>query len=176
MKFRFGIDTIDHLIAPQDRQFGVGNHPFVGCLVGPDGVGKSVLALHAASTYLHDLGENLPENQNCPIVLYASTDLDYQQAHTTWEAFGLDFPAARMAALNNLFPHSTDENQTPKPPPLIPESKLSKKIELRSISPYVSNTDTDTDNQEGTLEEIADTSKWNNNVFFSRSGRKIGWG
>ena len=172
MKFRFGIDTIDHLIAPKERRFGVDSHPFVGCLVGPDGVGKSVVALHAASTYLHDSRTSEPESQKHPIVLYASTDLDHQQANTTWESFGLDYPAARLSALHKLFPHGLDDTSEVHSPDKLPETSPSKKVNLRSIAPHVArekdqnNSVRNSQENEGTLEEIANPEHWHDTVYF----------
>lgn len=60
------------------------------CIIGSDGVGKSVLALHMASQYRHDA-------HGSPNVLYASTDLSYGRALTTWSNFALDFPENRIA-------------------------------------------------------------------------------
>jgi hypothetical protein len=90
--FRFGVDSIDRLINYDDGLYGsfkanktgsrgTSCEPFVGCIVGPDGTGKSVLALHAAATYRADtlyLGNAAQlgsSKASPPSVIYLSTDL-----------------------------------------------------------------------------------------------------
>ncbi|HJQ82917.1 MAG TPA: ATPase domain-containing protein [Candidatus Binatia bacterium] len=58
------------------------------CIIGPDGAGKSILALHLASRYLADAGCQ-------PRVIYASTDLPYANALGSWHRFALHVPNAR---------------------------------------------------------------------------------
>src|SRR5438105_2846302 len=60
-----------------------------GCIIGPDGTGKSILALHLASRYIADA------NQDDVKVLYASTDLSYAKAFRIWAHFGLGHPNLR---------------------------------------------------------------------------------
>jgi hypothetical protein len=97
-RLSFGLSGIDHLIDPTRVGYGVENgktrkiRPLAACIAGPDGVGKSILALSAASTYAA---------ANCPNIriVYASTDLNYDQALSTWNHFFLDRPKARRSSL-----------------------------------------------------------------------------
>ena len=61
------------------------------CLIGEDGVGKSILAMHIASKYRADSGAGKP-----PYIIYASTDLSHSRAQLSWEHFALNYPAARV--------------------------------------------------------------------------------
>ena len=62
---RFGIESLDKLIGgSKETGFGINlaRHKAPGlatslCLIGPDGAGKSVLALHLAAQYLADCNE-----------------------------------------------------------------------------------------------------------------------
>lgn len=56
------------------------------CLIGPDGVGKSVFALHLAGRYA---AECIQKN---PKVFYISTDLNHDVAKVMWKNFALDLP------------------------------------------------------------------------------------
>ena len=57
------------------------------CLIGPDGSGKSVLALHLVSRYLAD--------NKTASAIYVSTDLTSQKAEQMWANFALDVPSLR---------------------------------------------------------------------------------
>lgn len=92
-RLSFGYTCIDQLIDDANLGYGVVNEeqqvkPIVSCIVGPDGVGKSILALSAASTYAASKCLNAR-------VVYASTDLNYDQASSTWEHFLLSEPIVR---------------------------------------------------------------------------------
>lgn len=71
------------------------------CIVGPTGTGKSIFALHMASTYLTDCrteGERAEKHGrsiSLPTVLYVSTDLTHNMAERAWRNFSLDRPARR---------------------------------------------------------------------------------
>jgi KaiC/GvpD/RAD55 family RecA-like ATPase len=67
-------------------------------LSGPDGSGKSILALHVASKYWHDA----PDGEK-PICLYVSTDLSYEQAARAWKAFGLNLPKKRLRTIHQAY-------------------------------------------------------------------------
>ncbi len=93
----FGYTCIDQLIDREHLGYGVVNEknemkPIVSCIVGPDGVGKSILALSAASTY----AAGKPPNAR---VIYASTDLNFDQAKSTWEHFLFSKPQFRRTKL-----------------------------------------------------------------------------
>ena len=93
--FFFGVSSLDRLLDPSRLGYGRRNAPFVGCISGADGVGKSILGLHAASTY-----SSFECGSPCPVVLYASTDLSIEQARATYSAFSLDKPQYRRKLLS----------------------------------------------------------------------------
>ncbi|HJR07105.1 MAG TPA: ATPase domain-containing protein [Pyrinomonadaceae bacterium] len=99
---RFGIESLDKLIGAKDDGIGMNipknkdGHVLTTslCLIGPDGTGKSVLALHLAAQYLSDCrvsDGNLPK----PKILYISTDLTQSMAETIWDNFDLRHPLER---------------------------------------------------------------------------------
>jgi KaiC/GvpD/RAD55 family RecA-like ATPase len=97
---RFGIESLDRLIGGSELTgygIDIAKHKRAGlttslCLIGPDGAGKSVLALHLAAQYLADLKSN---HEDPPKVLYISTDLTFSMAETVWDKFDLRHPFAR---------------------------------------------------------------------------------
>src|SRR6185295_3985656 len=107
---RFGVPSIDTLISPSAESFsGILPHvnpvesplvePWVMCILGPDGMGKSILGLHAASTFWMDAHSQASTPGAFPAIIYISTDLKFSQANRTWESFGLDLPAQRDSEL-----------------------------------------------------------------------------
>ena len=60
-------------------------------MIGPDGTGKSIFALHLASEYWRRTGG---PNSGARII-YASSDLSHESAEKVWEAFWLDRPDSR---------------------------------------------------------------------------------
>jgi KaiC/GvpD/RAD55 family RecA-like ATPase len=68
-------------------------------IVGPDGTGKSVFALHIASAYhafLRYAQDRSDTNDQCaPLVFYVSSDLKYDAALRAWQNFYLDYPWQR---------------------------------------------------------------------------------
>jgi KaiC/GvpD/RAD55 family RecA-like ATPase len=67
------------------------------CIIGPTGTGKSIFALHMASTYLSDCTTEKLDHPTIelPTVLYISTDLTYKMAHRAWNNFALKYPLSR---------------------------------------------------------------------------------
>src|SRR5687768_8131983 len=71
------------------------------CIVGPTGTGKSIFALHLASTYLTDCraekerANKKGKDLSLPTVLYVSTDLTHNMAQRAWSNFALDRPGRR---------------------------------------------------------------------------------
>lgn len=59
------------------------------CIIGPDGVGKSVFAMHLASRYT----AQSQNNDTKPFVFYISTDLNHEIAEEMWTNFALDTPS-----------------------------------------------------------------------------------
>lgn len=97
---RFGIPSLDELISGDPVNLGIGvshGSQFQDdvssiCIIGPDGTGKSVLALHLASHYAADCYQ---KNSHAPRILYVSTDLRYEKAHRVWLNFMLNNPLKR---------------------------------------------------------------------------------
>jgi KaiC/GvpD/RAD55 family RecA-like ATPase len=109
---RFGINGLDDLLSGsyipgKDEVLGIDiSAPSGGdcqatsvCIVGPNGTGKSVFALHLAS-YFAAGGFQSGGRCRAPKVLYASTDLRYPKAQKIWHHFMLDFPLARPIPFN----------------------------------------------------------------------------
>ncbi len=108
---RFGIHSLDELLGIPDtlkgkkKPFGISlqrtrasgskakAYTTSVCVVGPNGTGKSIFALHMASTYLADCMATTP--RLLPIVLYVSTDFTFNMAHTVWHDFALNLPFSR---------------------------------------------------------------------------------
>src|SRR5947209_4591561 len=78
------------------------------CLIGPDGTGKSVLALHLAAQYMADCKVAVTEadrearrqgrrrgDKGLPKVFYISTDLTHSMAQEMWGNFDLRRPFLR---------------------------------------------------------------------------------
>src|SRR4051812_38954834 len=92
---QFGIPSFDQLLGFKEtagrKKYGIHlekeDESISICIVGADGTGKSVLAMHLAATYL--------TNYNAK-VLYATTDLSYNRAATNWKSFALFRPAWRI--------------------------------------------------------------------------------
>lgn len=77
------------------------------CIAGPDGAGKSVLAMHLASRYCADCIQSGVEGPPCPQVFYVSTDLTHSVAKRIWANFGLYAPNARRIPFRH--PQFSDE-------------------------------------------------------------------
>jgi hypothetical protein len=68
------------------------------CIIGPTGTGKSIFALHMASSYVSDCKDEQVQsdpNIELPTILYISTDLTYKMANRAWTNFALDYPLSR---------------------------------------------------------------------------------
>lgn len=113
----FGIPMLDELLGynglecdpPANRAEGIGaclGSPTTLALVGQDGTGKSIYALHLAAMYQcvfewhNHLGGGEPaqgdaEAAERPVVLYLSSDFDYTLAGKAWRDFGLSEPWLR---------------------------------------------------------------------------------
>jgi KaiC/GvpD/RAD55 family RecA-like ATPase len=75
------------------------------CIAGPDGTGKSILAMHFASRYVAD------SHQYClakgagsrePLAFYVSSDLSHVKALEMWEVFALDRPNTRRIPFRHV--------------------------------------------------------------------------
>jgi KaiC/GvpD/RAD55 family RecA-like ATPase len=65
-------------------------------IVGQDGTGKSVFAMHLASTYFAVCQEAKIALDRRPFIFYVSSDLRYETATNVWENFALDYPWQRF--------------------------------------------------------------------------------
>jgi KaiC/GvpD/RAD55 family RecA-like ATPase len=96
---RFGIPSLDRLINPQPEetahqrprgfQLNDAEETASICILGSDGTGKSVMAMHLAARYCADAGPGVH-------VWYASTDLSYDRANRVWRDFALRAPEHRV--------------------------------------------------------------------------------
>ena len=94
---RFGIASLDELIAassehePAERRgLDVGDSSASICIIGPEGTGKSIFAMHLASRYAADCFDI--NGGFSPRILYVSTDLKQERAQEIWGKFRLDKP------------------------------------------------------------------------------------
>lgn len=119
----FGCSSLEFLI-DQEKQAYESDGPFVACIVGPDGVGKSILSLAAASNYAANNGSQ------CQKVVYASTDFHFDQAISTWTHFAFDQPFLRSKAIHELIGRHSPKLKNQ-------ENKLVReKVILRRVSPF----------------------------------------
>lgn len=107
---RFGIPSIDVLLGlAEGEHFGMGfglekataedASSWLAstsvAIVGPPGMGKSVLALHLSSHYAADSAFHYNQRSKTPRILYVSTDLSYEKASRSWARFDLGNPEER---------------------------------------------------------------------------------
>jgi len=112
--FRFGIQSLDKLIGPNEDDLGLNIAKGLDdasangittsvCLTGPDGTGKSVLALHMAARYMADCREKQRAGRDrLPKVLYISTDLTHSMALKVWSNFDLFHPSLRKEPFGGI--------------------------------------------------------------------------
>lgn len=104
----FGIPQLDHLLGYQSfgpDQFRAPLRTATSlAIVGKDGTGKSVFALHLASMYhaVHYLRAQTPAVGVPPLVFYVSSDFRYGAALKVWHNFTLDYPWQRFAPFASL--------------------------------------------------------------------------
>lgn len=121
----FGIPSLDELLGQATSSDRVWTREGFGitldkktestslCIIGPDGTGKSVLALHLASHYASRASEDTR-------LLYASTDLSIGKARTIWSNFALDRPSDRIDGLEQIL----DQGRARAPKPAVEKSEL----------------------------------------------------
>ncbi|HEX4133144.1 MAG TPA: ATPase domain-containing protein [Bryobacteraceae bacterium] len=122
MKLRFGIPSLDDLVEvrlPSQEENTTGQSELdetnTNCatsmaILGPDGVGKSVFALHLASRYLADCiayRRNHGLDGRLPLVLYVSSDFRHDRAQQVWTAFKLGYPNSRQIPFERT-PHALE--------------------------------------------------------------------
>ena len=94
-RMNFGIESLDELFG-EGPNFGIEiprGEATSFCLIGPDGTGKSVFALHLADDYLKK-NSSVANTK----VLYVSTDLRYAMAVKMAASFGLKAPECLQTA------------------------------------------------------------------------------
>jgi len=104
----FGIPSLDELLAldAEDQAKACLTSNTSLAIVGQDGTGKSVFALHLASAYLNQAWKAMRERpadsqasaakgMTDICVLYASSDLSFGSARKVWDSFGLSIPNLR---------------------------------------------------------------------------------
>lgn len=107
---RFGIPSLDKLVGTRGGgDYGVRltrtSEDVTGiCVMGPDGTGKSVFALHLAGQYLADcLYEREGDGTiRLPKIYYISTDLDHDKATRVWDNFALGRPFDRQVPFEKV--------------------------------------------------------------------------
>jgi KaiC/GvpD/RAD55 family RecA-like ATPase len=127
---RFGIPSLDELLGFPRTEPSAGRHDFDSygyllredeaatvCLIGPDGTGKSLFALHLVSDYVQQLKGGAK-------VLYVSTDLSVDRAQMMWRSFWLDRPAARRQRIPFLTTTVRPDASHPEARDAVPEIKL----------------------------------------------------
>jgi hypothetical protein len=109
MPIRFGIPSLDELIeipATTARKPRLG--ATTATLIGPDGCGKSVLALHLASRYAADCFSRIRLSgqpaARLPLVLYVSSDFEVSGAQQVWKNFELGSPNRRQIPFERAVP------------------------------------------------------------------------
>ena len=112
MPLNFGIPSLDRLLEIPNVKDPLDFDESSMAILGPDGSGKSVLALHLASTYLADCRRFLldpefrRENEPAkflPLVLYISSDLRHSSAQRVWKNFALEAPSTRQVPFEQIW-------------------------------------------------------------------------
>jgi KaiC/GvpD/RAD55 family RecA-like ATPase len=97
MHLKFGIPSLDELVQvpEQATSTALASCPTSLAIIGPDGTGKSVFALHLASRYLADCME-AAAGDVLPHVIYVSSDFKHGGANRVWDIFKLNGPNWRQ--------------------------------------------------------------------------------
>ena len=107
MFLKFGIPSLDELVEIPHPVESVtpGIASETVAILGPEGAGKSVLALHLASRYAADCLRRVyptdstqakPKKSILPRILYISSDLKASSAERVWKNFALEHPNTRQ--------------------------------------------------------------------------------
>lgn len=104
----FDIPSLDDLVVPHhssDEVSGNSHSNASVCIVGPDGVGKSILALHLAARYAWSaqIASSATSDGFKPKIIYVSTDYSSEQADRAWSAFKLGQPKLRRSFLQHAY-------------------------------------------------------------------------
>ena len=140
--FSLGIENIDTKLIRNSEASDDGEtstRVWTAAIVGPDGTGKSILALHAAIEYLRANGAPI-----CPKVIYVSTDLSFSIAARALSQFGLLRPNYRRRSIDMAYDEYASEDDL-----FLEYQKSKEEIRLVKISPSESKS-------EEALKELAD--------------------
>jgi hypothetical protein len=124
----FGIPSLDRLLGTREDDAAGGSNPGLNltpqtsggdgpphppngrlidasvCIIGPDGTGKSIFALHLASEHWRKCAlwwttGPQPPDAVASKIIYASSDLSLSMARTMWTSFWLDRPFSRRGRI-----------------------------------------------------------------------------
>lgn len=139
MPLRFGIPTVDHLLELRDSiRRGPSSDSTSFAILGPDGSGKSVLALHLAAQYMADCGEMLTGNDDGrPLVIYVSSDFKHESAERVWVNFGLDRPNRRRIPSEGISAAARRLKRSSKPLKLQPLSPGASRHAHKAIHEFL---------------------------------------
>jgi len=135
---RFGIRALDglfHKSNGSDDSLAASKNWTVA-IMGPDGCGKSLLALHLAAEYW----KNHSKPRQRPCIIYVSTDFSYEQARHAWSAFGLCNPLSREQVLQDVFQkyaNNGEQTENLSKNPFGPYKVGEFPLELDKVSPAV---------------------------------------
>ncbi len=101
--FKFGIHALDEKLIRRDADDSQQPSLWSAAIVGPDGTGKSILAMHIASNYLREHAARYGTAEKPPYVFYVSTDLSATIAESTLSHFGLCYPSLRSRILRRAY-------------------------------------------------------------------------
>src|ERR1043165_7097304 len=131
---RSGIPSLDAMLRPSLRredELGIALTSVNGmtsiAISGPDGTGKSALAMHFVSRYLADCHQYCWNHQRPePLAFYVSTDLSHDMANVVWNNFRLDAPNER----NIPFQYPQLRHPDHRPPSWLGGETYYKKLRL----------------------------------------------
>ncbi len=126
----FGIPTLDGLFgAARGIEVSPANNNSATttsvCLVGPTGVGKSIMALHFAAQYARRRNADAKQAH----VWYASTDLGFDKANAIWRAFALGDRGRAPTPFEDS-PRPLEKSQSFNLVPTVPEPGAATEVEL----------------------------------------------
>lgn len=82
------------------------------CIAGPDGTGKSALAMHFVSRYMADAHQICRSDLSPqPLAFYVSSDLSHEMANVMWQNFALGRPNTRKIPFR--YPQMQAERKSP---------------------------------------------------------------
>jgi KaiC/GvpD/RAD55 family RecA-like ATPase len=117
MPLNFGIPSLDKLLEIPNVKSKATFEATSMAILGPDGSGKSVLALHLASTYIAECIRYLEHPHfkpkvpvtdaagklTLPRIIYISSDLRFESAKKVWRNFDLSHPTNRQIPFEQIW-------------------------------------------------------------------------